>query len=71
MPVFKIKEEKPTIRRMREIYGLDREGLAKIVGVSAPTISNYERGKTIPDVVTAKKIAEFFNVPLKDINFLK
>lgn len=41
------------------------------VGKSKVTIQNYERYRSIPDVETAKKIAEFYGVGIDDIIWSK
>lgn len=43
---------------------------AKAIGVSEFTWSNYEKGKTYPDVLIIKKIEKAFNVSYSDIIFL-
>ena len=43
---------------------------AKAIGVSEFTWSNYEKGKTYPDVLVIKKIEKVFHVSYSDIIFL-
>lgn len=38
----------PAIRRARETYRMTQEELAVLLGVSARTVSNWERGSTVP-----------------------
>jgi DNA-binding XRE family transcriptional regulator len=40
---------------------------AEHIGKTLVTMQNYERYKSKPDVVTAKKIAEFYGVTIDDI----
>ncbi len=37
-------EKQLTLRELREKAGLSQEGLARLIGVSSKTISNWERG---------------------------
>ncbi len=41
----------------------------QLVGVTADTWANWEKGKTNPDVKTAYKIAENFGLSIDDIIF--
>ena len=50
------------IREHREAAGLLQDDLAKSCYVSRQTISNWERGVSMPDLETAAKLAEFFGV---------
>ena len=55
------------IKLFREYKGYTQEELAEVVGVKASTISNYENNKTIPDVLTLRKIVVFLKIPLEYI----
>lgn len=59
-----------TLKALRANQGLTQEEAAKLIGVTKWTWSNYERGKSYPDVVTIKKIESAFAVNYNDINFL-
>jgi putative transcriptional regulator len=61
---------KVTLKALRANNGLTQEEAAKMIGVSKYTWSNYEQGKTFPDVPTIQKIQEAFNVTYNDIIFL-
>lgn len=61
---------KVTLKALRVMKELTQKEVAKEIGVSVETWSNYERGKTFPDVLTIKKIEIFFDVNYNDINFL-
>jgi len=37
----------PTLKHLREQAGLSQEGLARVVGVSGKTVSNWERGMSV------------------------
>ncbi|MBC2398001.1 helix-turn-helix domain-containing protein [Clostridium tetanomorphum] len=55
-------ELKNKIKNERLKKGLSQPELAKIMNVSKQTISNWENGNRIPDVLTLKKLADFFDV---------
>ena len=48
-----------------------QEQLAKEVGLSRQTINSIERGKFIPTVLSALKIAMFFEINIEEIFYLK
>lgn len=50
------------IREMRIKRGLSQAQLGDMVGVGRSAISNYEKGFRIPDLETAEKLADAFNV---------
>lgn len=61
--------EQPTLRELRERVGLSQEGLARLIGVSSKTISNWERGTgaaslTVPQV---KALCDALGVTLKEL----
>ncbi len=37
----------PTLKHLREQAGLSQEGLARVIGVSGKTVSNWERGMSV------------------------
>ncbi len=43
------------LQEARHARGLTQEAAAELVGVSRQTISNWERGKSLPDVLTLLK----------------
>lgn len=51
-----------TIRDLRKEKGLSQEELAKLLFLSQDTISLWERGKSLPDIVTVVKLTKIFNV---------
>ena len=55
------------IRAYREQRGLTQAQLAELVGKGVETISNFERGKTIPALVTLEQIAGHLEVSLMDL----
>jgi putative transcriptional regulator len=50
---------------------ITQEQLAKEVGLSRQTINSIERGKFIPTVLSALKIAMFFKINIEEIFYLK
>lgn len=61
---------KVTLKTARELKKLSQEEAAELIGVSVDTLSNYERGKTFPDVVTLKRIEEVYEVSYNQLIFL-
>ena len=59
-----------TLRAIRINKGWTLEEASIKIGVSKDTLSNWERGKTYPDVPQMKRIEEVYNVPYDSINFL-
>lgn len=69
MPDQPQPEKQLSLREMRERVNLSQEGLARLIGVSSKTISNWERGigaasLTIPQT---KALCEALGVTLKDL----
>ena len=50
--------KKMTLKAARINKGLTQQQAADAIGIRVDTLSNYERGKTYPDVVILKKIEE-------------
>ena len=50
---------------------ITQEQLAKEVGLSRQTINSIERGRFIPTVLSALKIAMFFKTNIEEIFYLK
>ncbi|MEN8209112.1 MAG: helix-turn-helix transcriptional regulator [Candidatus Fermentibacteria bacterium] len=46
---------------------MSQKDLAEEVGLSRQTVNSIERGKFNPSIITALKIAEFFEVPVEDV----
>jgi putative transcriptional regulator len=62
-------EQPPTLRELREQVSLSQEGLARLIGVSSKTISNWERGVsaaclTVPQM---KALCEALGVMLREL----
>lgn len=52
------------IRSLRQQKGLSQIDLAKIIGVSKSTMSNYERNYSTPDPDVVVALANYFNVSI-------
>lgn len=55
------------IRKYRESRHLSQEELAKKLYVTRQTISNYENGKSEPDLDRIKDMADFFGVEMQEM----
>ena len=65
-----MEKAKFTLKSIRDIKGFTQGQAAKMIGVSVDTLSNYERGKSYPDVPTIRKIEEIYGVSYAQIIFL-
>ncbi len=65
-----LPETKMTLKMAREIHGYTQEFAAKLIGVSADTLGNYERGKSYPDIPVLRKIESVYGIPYDKIIFL-
>ncbi|MBQ1525181.1 MAG: helix-turn-helix transcriptional regulator, partial [Firmicutes bacterium] len=52
------------IAEIRKDRGLTQEGLAELCSVTRQTISNWENGKSYPDLETLVLISDTFDVSL-------
>lgn len=59
-----------TLKTARELKGLNQQEAAEMIGISKDTLSNYERGKSYPDVPTLRKIEEVYGIPYNNLIFL-
>ncbi len=62
---------KNRIKVFRAMHDLTQEDLARRVGVSRQTINSIEKGKYVPSVLIALKIARVFNVNLEEIFYIE
>lgn len=53
------------IREFRIKNGETQQELGEIIGYSATTVANYESGYRLPDVITARTIAEHYGVSIE------
>ena len=64
-------EAKPQIgiflRKLRNKFSLTQDFIAKKVGVSRPTLNKIEANKSEITLLQAKKLADFYNIPLADL----
>lgn len=58
--------DKQPLKHIRGSLGLTQEDVAKLSGVSQQTITDIERGKIRPRIVTAYKILYALNEKLKE-----
>jgi transcriptional regulator with XRE-family HTH domain len=54
------------LRAARRLANLSQKGLAWHLKIGQDTISNYERGKVIPDILTVFRLSQIVRV---DINY--
>ena len=59
-----------TLKTIREIKGMKQSDAAEMIGISTDTLSNYERGKSYPDIPILRKIEEVYGVPYDRLIFL-
>ena len=52
------------IKELREKAGKQQKELAIDLGVSQPTVSDWESGRKIPSAKSTSKIADYFQVPI-------
>ena len=52
------------IQKYRKMKGLSQEELGKLLHISRQTISNWETGKTYPDIVSVVKMSDLYNISL-------
>lgn len=55
------------IAKLRKDAGLTQEQLANMIGVSAQTISKWETGTTMPDIMLLPIIADVFNTDIDSL----
>ena len=56
-----------TIKRFRAEKGMTQEQLAEQLHVTRQAVSNWEQGKTQPDLETLSAMAEVFEVPVEEL----
>lgn len=67
----KAYREMYTLRTARDRLGLTQKEAAKKLGISDDVLSNYERGKTYPNVPMLQKIEEVYQVEYDQLLFLE
>jgi transcriptional regulator with XRE-family HTH domain len=66
-PVESVPAVGPRVRALREAMGLSLRNLAERSGVSAPMLSQVERGETSPTLAVAAKIAAGLELTLSQL----
>lgn len=59
-----------TLKAARINSGLEQKEVADIINVSVATISAWENGKTHPNILQARKLAETYRIPIDRLIFL-
>ena len=59
-----------TLKAIRINLGLDQEKAAEMLGIKTRTLSNWENGKTFPNVPQIVRIENTYGVHYEDINFM-
>ena len=59
-----------TLKTIREVRGISQSKAAEMLGISTDTLSNYERGKSYPDIPVLRKIEEVYEVRYDQLIFL-
>lgn len=52
---------------LRKYHNYSQEELAEMIGVSRQTMSKYETGESLPDIVKSKQLANVFGVTVDDL----
>lgn len=55
------------LKELRNSKNLSQAKIAKEVGISQKTYSNYENGKAVPTINNLTKIADFFHISLDSL----
>ena len=59
-----------TLRSARVNKGLTQVKAAELIGITPDTLSNYERGKSYPDVPIIQRLEQVYGVSYSDLIFL-
>lgn len=62
-----MREFQKNIVKLRQGKGMTQRDLAKALGVSCGTISNYENGQRTPNFEMMEVLADYFNVPMSEL----
>ena len=60
-----------TIKKMRVDKNLTQDQLAETLHVTRQAVSNWENGKTQPDIETLSALAECFEIPVEELIYGK
>lgn len=56
-----------SIHKLRIQKHMTQQQLARFLHITRTTLSNYERGKRLPDIYMVKKIADIFEVSIDSL----
>ncbi len=56
-----------TLKAARVNAGLTQKQVAKAIGKNDMTIASWEKGKTVPDVVTLYELCKLYKIPIDSI----
>lgn len=59
-----------TLKAAREIKGYTQAEAANLLGISEYTLSNYENGRTFPDIPILRRIEHVYGVSYNQLIFL-
>lgn len=65
-----VSNDRYTLKTARERKGYTQAEAAKLLDISEYTLSNYEKGKTYPDVPVLKRIEKLYDVSYNQLIFL-
>lgn len=60
-----------TIKAARTHAGMTQQQAAAALNISKSTYANYEKYKTVPDIVVAERMASLFGFSVNDIIFYR
>ena len=69
--VIPMNKVSTTIKRLRLEKNINQEQLAEQLHVTRQAVSNWETGKTQPDIETLTRIADFFGVSVEQLIYGK
>lgn len=55
------------LSELRKSKGLSQEDLAFELGISQSSVSNYEGGATLPDILVLERVSSYFNIPVTEL----
>ena len=55
------------LRRLRKRAGLSQDALAEKLSVSRQTVSKWESGETVPDVLKCKELADIYDISMDEL----
>ena len=58
-----------TLKGARANKDLSQAAAAEKLGISVDTLSNYERGKSFPDVPIIKRMEDLYGIPYSELIF--